>query len=547
MRLFILKLFLFFTSIFLWSCSDDDNKITDSDGESAYALFLKNNIEVSSTGGVVIAIVEWSQTEWEISLGSGDIVANVTPMSGGSMELTEQSTRLKITCTGNDTHEPRSQTVYITNKITGEKSDLLIKQDVAFQTLTLQIDPSERYQQVVGFGGMYNPKIWCGGFLITMEQMSKMYGVNGLGYSILRLMIYPDETDWSADVEAAKMAQDNGAIIFACPWDCTDALSDKVMVDGEEVKHLRTENYEDYADHLIRYIRFMKQNGIDLYAISVQNEPDMDFTFWTPQEVVTFVEQYGRKIRAEGVRLMSPESCGTSPEYTDPILNDVDAFANTDILAGHLYQGFINIDKPGYERNRYEYICSLYPRLNGKTWWMTEHLFNDGEKEDDPEKWQFRTWEYCFSHLAKEIHMCMEGYCSAYVYWYLKRFYGMMGDNDERSPVREGEIAKNGYILSHYARYATNTTRIKAVADSPNVYVTAYINAAGNEIALVLLNMTDTTQKIEFPLAGIKQIHAVETNAYKNMEVIEANSLAKNGSAYVMLSGYSIASVKLTL
>ena len=76
----------------------------------------------------------------------------------------------------------------------------------------------------------------------------------------------------------------------------------------------------------------------------------------------------------------------------------------------------------------------------------------------------------------------------------------------------------------------------KAVADSPNVYVTAYINAAGNEIALVLLNMTDTTQKIEFPLAGIKQIHAVETNAYKNMEVID-----------VMLSGYSIASVKLTL
>ena len=83
MKLFILKLFLFFTSIFLWSCSDDDNKITDSDGESAYALFLKNNIEVSSTGGVVMAIVEWSQTEWEISLGSGDIVANVTPMSGG--------------------------------------------------------------------------------------------------------------------------------------------------------------------------------------------------------------------------------------------------------------------------------------------------------------------------------------------------------------------------------------------------------------------------------------------------------------------------------
>ena len=30
-----------------------------------------------------------------------------------------------------------------------------------------------------------------------------------------------------------------------------------------------------------------------------------------------------------------------------------------------------------------------------------------------------------------------------------------MGDNDKRSPVGEGEIAKNGYIMAHYAQYAT--------------------------------------------------------------------------------------------
>lgn len=548
MRLFTLSLSFVLIGISLWSCSDDDNGITNNEREGAYALFLKNKIEISGTAGVVMAVVEWSQAEWEISLGEGDIVSDVTPMSGGNTDDVEQSTRLKITYTGNELREPRSQSIVITNKTTGEKSDLLIEQDVMFQTLTLQIDPSERYQPVVGFGGMYNPKIWCGGFLITMEQMNKMYGTNGLGYSILRLMIYPDETDWSADVEAAKMAQDNGAIIFACPWDCTDALSDKVTVNGEELKHLKAENYEAYADHLIRYINFMKQNGINLYAISVQNEPDMEFTSWTPQEVVTFVKQCGAKIRATGVKLMAPESCGTSPDYTDPILDDTEAFANTDILAGHLYQGFINIGQSGYEKERHDYICGLYPRLGGKTWWMTEHLFNDGEKETDPTKWEFRTWKYCFSHLAKEIHMCMEGYCSAYVYWYLKRFYGMIGDNDERSPVSEGEIAKNGYILSHYTQYATNTTRIKVVADdNQDLYATAYINSAGNEITLVLLNMTDKVLDVEIPLEGIKQIHAVETNEHKNMEIIETNSLEKVDGSYVMLSGYSIASVRLIL
>ena len=96
-----------------------------------------------------------------------------------------------------------------------------------------------KYQPVVGFGGMYNPKIWCGDNLISAPQLDKMYGAGGLGYSILRLMIYPNESDWSADVEAAKAAQANGAIIFACPWDCTDALADKITVNGKEMKHLK--------------------------------------------------------------------------------------------------------------------------------------------------------------------------------------------------------------------------------------------------------------------------------------------------------------------
>ena len=41
----------------------------------------------------------------------------------------------------------------------------------------------------------------------------------------------------------------------------------------------------------------------------------------------------------------------------------------------------------------------------------------------------------------------MEGYCSAYIYWYLKRFYGLMGDTDKRSPTSEGEITKRMVIL----------------------------------------------------------------------------------------------------
>ena len=506
MKQLIRTLCIFLMGMSCWACSDNNNAETDDNGKGAYALFLKKSITVSAGENQTEIVVEWAKTSWEITFEQGDIVKSITPMSGGSNDGEKQYTKIKVICNANTSMKQRTQTIHITDKANKQTADLLIEQEPAFKSVTLNIDPTVKYQPIAGFGGMYNPKIWCGGNLISARQLNQMYGEGGLGYSILRLMVYPNESDWNADVEAAKAAQANGAIVFACPWDCTDALSEQIKVNGKEVKHLKKENYEAYADHLIRYINFMKQNGVDLYAISVQNEPDMDFTYWTPQEVVDFVKQYGAKIRETGVRLMSPEACGTQPEYTDPIINDA-----------------------------------------GKTWWMTEHLFNDGEKSDDPSAWEFQKWQYCLNHLGKEIHMCMEGYCSAYIYWYLKRFYGLMGDNDKRSPVDEGEIAKNGYIMAHYAQYATGTTRIKAVTNNTGICATAYINEAGNEVTVVLLNFTEATQCVEIPLAGTKRASAVETNENKNMEVISTEIPESGEGVYVLLSGNSITSIRLTL
>lgn len=547
MKNIALSFYFFLAGILLGSCSDGGNEEKGiNEGKGAYALFLKKSVTVSAGENQTDIVIEWAKTSWDITLEKGDIVQKITPMSGGSSEGEKQYTKIQMFCNANTTMKQRTQIVRITDNANQKTTDLVIEQDPAYKSVTINVDPTVKYQPVVGFGGMYNPKIWCGGFLISARELDTMYGDGGLGYSILRLMIYPNETDWSADVEAARTAQENGAIVFACPWDCTEPLSETIKVNGKEVKRLKKENYEAYANHLIRYINFMKQNGVNLYAISMQNEPDMEFTYWTPQEVVDFVKQYGARIRETGVKLMSPEACGTQPEYTDPIINDAGAFAQTDIVAGHLYQGFTDLDN-GYVKNRHDYICGLYPRLYGKTWWMTEHLFNDGEKSDDPSQWEFQKWQYCLNHLGKEIHMCMEGYCSAYVYWYLKRFYGLMGDNDKRCPVGEGEITKNGYILAHYAQYATGTTRIKATTNHTGICATAYINATNDEITLVILNLTGATQYIEIPLAGVKKADAVETNENKNIENVKVESSETGNGVYVLSSGNSITSVRLSL
>lgn len=121
----------------------------------------------------------------------------------------------------------------------------------------------------------------------------------------------------------------------------------------------------------------------------------------------------------------------------------------------------------------------------------------------------------------------------------------MIGDNDPRSPVAEGEIAKNGYILAHYAQYATNTTRIAVTSGSENIDATAYINETGNEMTLVLLNQSDRTLSIQIPMDGISQATAVETSETKNMETIDVNVTGESVS--LSISGESIVSVRIKL
>lgn len=67
------------------------------------------------------------------------------------------------------------------------------------------------------------------------------------------------------------------------------------------------------------------------------------------------------------------------------------------------------------------------------------------------------------------------------------------------------------------------------------------------KLTVVLLNFTGATQCIEIPLAGMKHANAVETNENKNMEVISTEMLESGEGVYVLLSGNSMVSVRLTL
>lgn len=532
---------------------------------NAYVAFSEEQKTVNYLSGTVKISVVSSETEWELVLGEGDLINEITPLQGGDVTKINMTTEIEISYNENISEdEPNSQKIYLVNKADNTQKEFTLFQESRYAKVASAVfDTSVKYQYVEGFGGMYPPKGWVSD-PINEQDIRKMFGDGDgqLGYNILRLMIYDTQSNWDYEVDNAKIAQSLGATIFACPWYCPIEYGEiKTDESGNEYRILHKEHWADYANHIVKYINHIQGKGLNLHAVSVQNEPDMHFTHWNeegngPAEIAGFVAQYGGLIRDTGVKLMSPEACGYQISYTDAVRNNASAWNNTDIIAGHLYQGFIANDpyndtwtESNASKLR-EYFSNNSTKWN-KQWWMTEHLFNEGENGSNTSEWIFLNWDYNLTHLGKEIHTCMELNCSAYIYWYLKRFYGMLGDTDKRSPVNSGEVTKNGYILSHYAKYAKKTERIdlKFITNQTNVEGTAYIDNSEKEITFVLLNYSDQPTTVELYKSNgddeIKEYSAVITDNDKNMESLSVKNDSQNSGIIVPMSKQSIVSVRL--
>ncbi|RKD13317.1 hypothetical protein BCY91_10950, partial [Pelobium manganitolerans] len=468
--------------IFFIACKKKDDVVKDSS-----IGFNVSEITVPSTAGTGELTIKWSYTEWELSTSSGGFLSGFTYLKGGN-ENQSNSTRISFKYTANNKATARTQEITVTNKKTGAKTTLNVKQ-AAPAPIELSFDPSITYQAVTGFGGMNN--VWAAPQLSTAE-VEKMYSKDGLGYNMMRIMIYPNKADWGRDVATTLKAQSLGARILASPWTPPSAMkSSNSNLHG----YLLPEKYADYVQHLNDFIAFMKDKGITIEAVSIQNEPDWspeyDGCEWSPTQILDFIKNYAGGINA---KVLAAEAVNFKKMYTDPVLNDPVAVNNLDIAGGHLYGGGLQ-DYP-------------LARQKGKEIWMTEHLLN--EVNDG------MGWAQALV-LAKELNDCMENNFNAYFWWYLKRSYSMLGDGDKGTTM--GQTLKRGYVLSHYAKYATGRTRVQIgkVANNSEISVTAY--KGQDDMTMVFVNSGATTVpalNINLPLS-VKSANAVITSETLDM------------------------------
>jgi len=350
-------------------------------------------------------------------------------------------------------------------------------------------------QYVRGFGGMSNAfGIGPPARYMEMKDIDTMFGPNGLGLNMLRIMIWPNpfQEIISGQVEpqmnnagtylnAVKKVNEYGGYVLASPWTAPAHMKTNNSTDAGG--HLRTNMYIDYANHLRTFASSMAANNAPIYAISIQNEPSLEVTYdgmeWEPAEHRNFLKNNGDFTRSPTpvagygggkaqpfVKVVSGESHNVGDWYNnamDEVINDAEAYANMDLVAYHIYGG--SGSRAQVTRNG---------TLNRETW-MTEYNINS---QNETGYLQDSTWDYVWV-FAETIHQVIgNNDSSAFVWWYLKRFYGIVGDGSYGTV--NGAVMPRGHVLSHYAKYATDTVRVDATissddpASSGNIRLTAF-------------------------------------------------------------------------
>jgi glucuronoarabinoxylan endo-1,4-beta-xylanase len=317
-------------------------------------------------------------------------------------------------------------------------------------------------QVIRGFGGINHPS-WIGDLTASQRETAFGNGQNQLGFSVLRIYVHEDKNNWSKELETAKAAIAKGALVFASPWNPPSDMVETFNHNGDtSAKRLKYDKYGAYAQHLNDFVTYMKNNGVNLYAISVQNEPDYahTWTWWTPQEVLNFMKNYAGSINC---KVMAPESFQYLKNMSDPILNDPQALANMDILGAHLYGTSVS-----------NFAYPLFKQKGaGKELWMTEVYYPNSSSSAD-------LWPEALDVSYHINSALVEGDFQAYVWWYIRRSYGPMKE--------DGTISKRGYNMAHFSKFVRpGYVRVDATKNpNTNVYASAF--KGDNKAVIVAIN-----------------------------------------------------------
>lgn len=386
------------------------------------------------------------------------------------------------------------------------------------------------YQHITGFGAACCDGAMCP-YGTDTTPVKLLYGTQSpIGLNIMRMEISPNfegdiivpewgnwdsPYDWNGSLPSAKIVKQRGGIVFGTPWSPPgDYKTNGTSAGGNSESQgyqrgeLRSDCYDKFFPWMNTFLEWMHDHGVDVDAVSVQNEPDwwVDYSgcLYTPAQQLNLVKNYAQALDREkysGVRLISAEPLGFDPKYSNMLLNDEVARDQVDIIAGHIY---------GYPPLGNLKTAATLAAQYGKEVWMTEH--STTSDIDRLPNWHEQLI------FAEEVNECLLAGCTGYIYWYMRAHWAFVGTGETQyNPGNtKNKLLPRAYVMSHFSKNVTGSTRVKTSRDKTSGEGAATEYSAfvkGDSIIVMAIDTSATAYdlKLRFPVEVKSGTHLLST------------------------------------
>lgn len=277
---------------------------------------------------------------------------------------------------------------------------------------------------------------------------------------------------------------------------------------------LRSDAYGDYANYLSHYVRGYKQQfGIDIFAVSLQNEPDLKTRYsscqWTGEQFRDFIKDHLRPVFARDhihARVAVGEASNFGEKCVVPSLNDPEACARVDIVTTHAY------NKEDSKK------VALLPaaRSKDKPIWMTEVSYFD---KNDPSIADGLRWaRIMHGHLtASEVN--------AWFYWW-GACYKTNGESLLTLDLNKKcfSTTKRLYTFGNYSRFIRPGYVRLEVLPNPeeDVLVSAFKDPLTGRFVIVAINSSSSEKELALAFDGFSALSVTphRTSATEDLSVL---------------------------
>jgi len=270
--------------------------------------------------------------------------------------------------------------------------------------------------------------------------------------------------------------------------------------------HLRPDKYQAFAEYLSMYVRGYKEHhGIDIYAISLANEPDITVKYsscyWTGKEFHEFLKYLIPVFERDKITakvIVGEHSAWTENPVLESLADSVTA-ARIDIVGVHAYGTADRDPFPPVSQRSGPLVATLKQK---KKIWQTEAA-NLGRNYPD-----IRDGLY----WAKVLHTHVaDNRTSGWFYWWAVSPYPGGGSLIHMDPkTNTYTVDKRLYTIGNYSRFVKpGYFRVQMNSElTAGVLVSAYKSEPARQLVVVAINENVKARELELRLTGINTTSA---------------------------------------